>query len=70
MCILITGGFFLIAEQYLLLKWSLSKLLGNSPAPQKRAREAMATEGFFASLQNSAETPSLYEMGDAGEGGL
>lgn len=69
MCILIIGGFLIIAEQHL-LKWHLSKLLGNSPTPQNRVREAVTIDAFLSSFQDSAEMLTLYEMGDGGEGGL
>lgn len=65
----VIGEFFLISEKQFLLKWHLSKLLGNSLAVQNRAKEVMTIDGFYFRLENSAEVPSLYGRGHAGEYG-
>lgn len=52
-----------------MLKWHLSKLLGNSLAVQKRAKEVMTIDGFYFRLEDSAEVPNLCGR-HAGEYGL
>lgn len=42
-------------EKQFLLKWQLSKLLGNSLAVQNRAKDVMTMDGFYFRLEDSTE---------------
>lgn len=53
-----------------MLKWHLSKLLGNSLAVQNGAKEVMTIDGFYFRLEDSAEVPNVYGRHHAEEYGL